>query len=267
MTLQAGCGFVVAPHFQSPIEWAERLLVGSGVQEIGSGVFLPHDSWRAPTADELSVLVDRAPARGSHDAGTSLCLYQLPQHLQTRWWELLEQSAEMLGVGPVPGFDAFVSEVGEFLAFKRVPVPAGARFNAIVSSGTAGPEASRAAFRCNLAASAAWPIADDDCGPGIWGAINLGTEDASVVLIHLSCRQLDAELRRRFPDKPSPGTVGDLTEHFLRACPGYPPIRLILRPGEGYRLPRGGIVVADYSGTNPTPDVLLSICRESPDSI
>src|SRR5262249_38791764 len=75
---------------------------------------------------------------------------------------------------------------------------------------------------------------------GPWGGINLGDEATSVVLINLSGPQLEAELRRPFPDQPSPAAVGELAAWFLRACSDYPPVRLILGPGEGYRLPQGG---------------------------
>jgi hypothetical protein len=88
--------------------------------------------------------------------------------------------------------------------------------------------------------------------------------ETSVVLINLPCQQLDAGLRRRFPEEPSPSAVGELAGRFLRRCPDYPPVRLILGPGEGCRLPRGGLILGGYLGGKQEPDVLLLISHEGP---
>jgi hypothetical protein len=96
-----------------------------------------------------------------------------------------------------------------------------------------------------------------------WGGINLGDEATSVVLINLPCQQMDVELRRRFPDQPSRAAVGELAAWFLRTCSDYPPVRVFLGPGEGYRLPRGGLILDRYLEGKQEPDVLLLISNAS----
>jgi hypothetical protein len=163
-----------------------------------------------------------------------------------------------------------VSQVVDFLAFKSLPVPEGARCDVVVSNPgqpfvTWGPEANHPiGLRCNLAAEAPWPEVDGLRWPGLWGAINLGDEETSIVMINLACRQLDAELHRRFPDQPSSAAVGKLVGQFLRFCSDYPPVRLLLGPGEGYRLPRGGLILDGCLKNKQEPDVLLMIYDRRP---
>jgi hypothetical protein len=205
--------------------------------------------------------------RGSEELESCVGLFQLPEHLRSEWWKLLEQAAEALEDGRLPGFETFVRQVVEFLAFKDLPVPEGACCEVVVSnpgqrSVHGGPETNRpVGLRCHLAP---WPLAEGPRGPRLWGGINLGDEETSVVLINLPCRQLTAELHRRFPDQPSPAAVGELVGCFLRSCSDYPPVRLILGPGEGYRLPRGGLILDGYVGDKHEPDVLLLLSHERP---
>jgi hypothetical protein len=245
MTLQPGCRFVVAPHFHLPGDWSRRLLVGAGVEE-ADGRFFPRSSWRPATPDELALLVRAEGPAPAEELEDCVCLFPLPEHLRSGWWKLLENATEVLGEGPLPGFETFVSQVAELLAFKGLPVPEGARCEVVVGS-PAQPLVS-AGLRCNLA---------------LWGGINLGDEETSVVLINLPCRELSAELRRRAPDQPEPA-AGELVERFLRCCWDYPPVRLVLAPGEGYRLPRGGLIVDGYRQGKQEPDVLLLISEERP---
>jgi hypothetical protein len=83
------------------------------------------------------------------------------------------------------------------------------------------------------------------------------------VLINLPCRQLEAELCRRFPDQTAPALVAELSGQFLRSCPDYPPMRLILGLGEGYRLPRGGLIHDAYLADKQEPDVLMLISLDT----
>ena len=268
MTLQPGCRFVVAPHFHLPADWTRRLLVGTGVEE-ADGCFFPHPSWRPPTTDELALLVRASDGPTSpEELAACVCLFQLPRHLRSEWWKLLEPAAEALGDGRLPGFESFAGRVGEFLAFKGLPLPDGTRCDVVVSkpgqwSVPWGPGATRpGGLHCNLAPWAPWPGSAEPRGPRLWGGINLGDGATSVVLINRSCRQLEVELRRRFPDQPSPAAVGDLVRQFFRSCSDYPPVRLTLGPGEGYRLPRGGLILDGYLADKQEPDVLLLISGE-----
>jgi hypothetical protein len=255
MTLQPGYRFAVAPHFHLSADWPRRLQVGAGVEKV-DGCFYPLPSWRTPTPGELAVLVQT-----SDETELEACvgLFQLPGHLLSEWWKLLEQAAGTLGDGRLPGFDTFVSQMVEFLAFKDLPVPKVARCDVLVSN--PGQPSGPMGLQCSLAPWTEWPAAEDIRWPRLWGGINLGDEPTSVVLINLSCRQLDAELRRRLPE-PAPTTVGELVEQFLHCCWDYPTVRLILGSGEGYRLPWGGLILDRCASGKQEPDVLLMISHE-----
>lgn len=261
MTLQPGCRIAVAPHFHLPGDWPQRLSVGSGVDEAG-GAFIPRSAWRPPTPDELSLLV-----RSSEEPGEGLedctCLFRLPEHLGSEWWALLGQAAGILGHGPLPGFETFVSRAGEFLAFKGLPIPEGARCDVIVTDPAQGfvrwgREPNRpGGFHPSLDPLAPWPSAEAHHGRRLWGAINLGDEATSLVFINLPWARLEMELCRRFPDRTPAATVGELAVRFLRSCPDYPPVRLSLGPGEGCCLPRGGLILVGSLEGKQSPDVLL----------
>jgi hypothetical protein len=242
MTHQPDCRFAVAPHFHLPIDWSRRLLVGAEVEEV-DGAFFATASWRPPTPEELAVLVQAAAEPMSpEDLDACVCLFGLPRHLQSRWWLLLEQAARVLGDGRLPGFEAFVSQLLDFLAFKDLPVPEGARCDVVVH---AGPAASRpVGLQCSLGPSAPWPGAQDLGRRRLWGGINLGDEQTSVVLRTRTCRPPGAERGHRLPD--------------------YPTVRLTLEPGQGYRLPRGGLTLVGHSPDKQEPGVLLLISQEEP---
>jgi hypothetical protein len=265
MTLQAGYRFAVAPHCHVPVEWPCRILLGPGVAEAG-GRFFPVPSWRPPTPGELTLLLPTSDtALASVEAEDSVCLFQLPVHLQSAWWNLLEQAAGVLGGGQLPGFDTFVSRVLEFLVFKDLAVPAGARCSVVVNQSgqqSASAEPGAPGLHPSVAPETPWP-ADHELGwPGLWGAINLGDENASIVLINLRYRQLDAELRHRLPAQASPASTGELVTTFLRMCPDYPTAQLLLKPGEGYRLPRGGIILDGYAADKHATEMLLVISAD-----
>jgi hypothetical protein len=185
--------FAIAPLFHMPTDWPRRLRVGEGADARGS--------WRPPTDDELTLLVQPA------EREASVCLFQLPGHLRAGWWGLLEESTGSIEQGQLPGLGTFVSRVAEFLAFKSLSLPEGAFGHLLVSN----PGQSFVPWA--------------PYGPQLWGGINLGDEETSIVLI------------------PQPGD----------------PLRLILGPGEGCRLPRGSLIVGSYPADKQEPDVLLVI--------
>jgi prolyl 4-hydroxylase len=262
MTLQPGCRFAVAPRFHLRADWARRLLVGTGVE--GADSFFPRGPWRPPTDDEMAHLIRSGESTPPEEPDPVVELFQLPEHLRAGWWQLLERAAGAVG-SRLPGYDAFVARVVEFLAFKGLPVPDGASCDAVVSrpgqrSVRADPETGRQlGMSCSLFPRTPWPVPEGVRGPRLWGGINLGDEATSVVLINLPCRQMGAGLQRRFPDRSPAATVGELAERFLRARPDYPPVRLTLDPGEGYRLPEGGLIVDGSPESKREPDVLLLI--------
>jgi hypothetical protein len=249
-------------------DWSRRLLVGTGVVEV-DGCFFPEPSWRAPTPDELPLLIRASDGPLLlEELEASVCLFQLPAHCHSAWWKLLEQASGVLSEGRIAGFDAFVREVGEFMIFKGLPVPEDARWDVVVSSPgrrfVHGGAQTRCpgGLLCNLVASAPWPWAHEHYWPKLWGGINLGDEATSVVLINLPCQQLDAEVHRRVPQQASAATVGELVASFLRSCSDYPAVRLVLGPAEGYRLPRGGLILDGYVENKQEPGVLLLISHQ-----
>jgi hypothetical protein len=268
MTLQPGCRFALAPHFHLPVDWSRRLLVGSGIEEAES-CFFPRGPWRPPLETELCLLVSDPAKAAPEEGGVFTRLFQLPGHLRSLWWKLLEQAAD-LGDSELRGFNDFVDQVGEFLVFKGQAFPERARCDVVVSrpgqrSVRWDAEANRlAGLSCSLAPRAPWPLVAETRPPRLWGGINLGDEETSFVLVNLPCSQLAAELRRRGLHEPSPKTVGELAERFLRCCADYPPVRLVLGAGEGCRLPEGGLLVDGYPEGKQEPDVLLLISYEGP---
>ncbi len=157
MTLQPGVALVVAPSFHLPIDWRDRIQLGAGVDR-GERGFLPRSPWRSPDDRELALLV---PGGEPHLADC-LCLFRLPQHLQTAWQHLLERAEE----AALPGFDDFAAAVADFLAFKELPVPEGAVFDVVVSQpGLRSPH---------------WST------PSLWGALNLGETATSLVFLNRS---------------------------------------------------------------------------------
>lgn len=258
MNLKSGFRFMVAPRFHISGEWSQRLLIGSGVQEI-NGSFFPRSSWRPANAEELSILIaDSSESESLDAAGKCISLFQLPQHLGSEWWNLLEGTAGAITVGQLPGFDSFVARVGEFLAFKGFTLPDDADFNLVVSKAAVRAGSDAGLLGCvEFARERPW--ADGNPRPRDWGTINLGDEETSVALINLPFGRMAEELLGKFPLEPLPANIGELAARFLKSCPDYPTVRLILQPGQGFRLPQRAIVLGGSRVSNADPEVLLTI--------
>ena len=174
MTLLPGVRFAVAPYFHLDIDWPARLSLGASVELTDQGpVALP--PWRPPSAAELVVLVlDPTRPGAREELPGCLCLFVVPAHLRSAFWDVLAQ-AQANGEVPPDGFSAFAAEVARFLAFKQLPLPVGAVFELVVNR--PGPTAP-------LAASS------------LWGLINLGEDAASVVFLKVPAG-----------DRPAPGSA------------------------------------------------------------
>jgi hypothetical protein len=172
MTLLPGFRLAVAPYFQLDADWPGRLSLGARVEQTAGGpVALP--PWRPAGADDLAVLVlDPTRPTAREELLGCLCLFVVPVHLRSGFWDLLGRSQER-GEIPPDGYSAFVAEVARFLAFKQLPLPAGAVFDLVVN---------RPGQPAPLAA--------------LWGLINLGEDAASVVLLNVSPGDIPA------PDYP-----------------------------------------------------------------
>jgi hypothetical protein len=254
----------VAPRFHLAPDWAARLAVGTGVREDG-GRFFPRGPWRPLTADELSLLIS-GPESGPEKDTEAGCLFQIPGHLRAAWWDLLDRSVES-GDAALPGFEEFTRQVAEFLRFKHMEVWPSLQMEAVVT----------AAGRCSMRSDpetgapaglgpslAPWTVCGQAVGalPQLWAVVNLGDEDSQLVLIAVPIHELAADLALRHSGQPLPATVGELVRLFLRAFPDCPPIRLRLAPGEGLRLPSGGLILDADATDKQEPDVLLLITEQ-----
>jgi hypothetical protein len=198
------------------------------------------------------------------DAG---CLFQIPGHLRAAWWELLGRSVTA-GDAALLGFEDFTGQVVEFLRFKHLDMPHGVQMEAVVT----------AAGRCSMRSDpetgapaglgpslAPWAVCSPPAGaalPRLWAVVNFGDEDTWLVLVAVSIRGLAGNLALRHPGQPPPTTVGELVGWLLRGSPDCPPIWLQLGPGEGLRLPAGGMILDADATDKREPDVLLLISEQ-----
>jgi hypothetical protein len=254
----------VAPRFHLDPDWAVRLAVGAGIQET-DGRFFPRGPWRPLTSEELSLLVSE-PEDGPGKDAEAGWLFRIPGHLRAAWWDLLDRSVEA-GEAALSGFEDFIGQVAEFLRFKHLEVPASLQMEAMVTapgrcSMRSDPETGVPA---GLGPSLApWTVCGVTAGgvPRLWAVVNLGDEDTHLVLIAVPIPELAAALASRHPSQSAPATVGELAGRFLSEFPDCPPIRLRLGPGEGFRLPSGGLILDGDATDKQEPDVLLLISEQ-----
>ena len=131
MTLLPGVRFVVAPYFHLDIDWPARLSLGAGVESTAQGP-VARSPWRPASAEELAALVPDPTRITREELPGCLCLFVVPAHLRSAFWDLLARAPEP-GAVPAEGFGAFAAETARFLAFKQLPVPAGAVFDLVVA--------------------------------------------------------------------------------------------------------------------------------------
>jgi hypothetical protein len=257
--------FAIASHFELPTDWQHRLLVGTGVEECG-GSFFPRGPWRSPDVESLARLV--TPQGDSNARDGRVDLFKLPAHLCAQWWQLLERAGDNgAEPGRLPGYDAFFRQLADFLAFKNLHIDEPANYEVVVSrpgqrSIRWDADGGRAlGLGCTLPPQTPCTLLKSELPhpPRLWGAINLGDEATSFVLVNLPCRDMAEVLHRDFPHQALPATLGALMERFLRACPDVPIVRLILNPSEGLRLPRDAMLVDGFPQDNREPTVLLLI--------
>jgi hypothetical protein len=255
----------VAPRFHLAPDWAARLTVGTGVRE-ADGRFFARGPWRPLTADELTQLVPGPEGAPEEDAEAGW-LFQVPDHLRAAWWDLLDRSAEAEDTS-LPGFEDFTGQVAEFLRFKRMDVPPSLQMEAVVTAAgrcsmRSDPETGApAGLGSSLAPWAGCAPPEGVVLPRLWAVVNLGDEDTWLVLIAVLLQGLAADLALRHPGQPLPTTVGELAGRFLREFPDCPPVRLRLGPGEGFRLPSGGLILDGDATDKQEPDVLLLISEQ-----
>jgi hypothetical protein len=227
------------------------------------GRFFPRGPWRALTAEEINLLIS-GPESSPEKEAAAVCLFQLAGHLRAAWWELLDKSVET-GDAELPGFEGFTRQVAEFLRFKQMEVPHSLQMEVVVTAaGRCSMRSDRetgtpSGLGPSLAPWAECALLEGGVVPRLWGVVNLGDEDSRLVLIAVPIQELPVNLALRHPGQPLPTTVGELVGWFLREFPDCPPIQLRLGPGEGFRLPVGGLILDGDATDKHEPDVLLLI--------
>ena len=170
MTCVSGIRLVVAPNFHMEVDWPNRVQLGASVESSGKGL-VPIPPWRPASPEELSFLVSpEQPV--SKDLGPCLCLFLLPVHLRTSFWNMLARASEH-GSIPPNEFDEFATKLSSFLDFKALPLPAGACCDLVVKRAESAPLLEEAS--------------------SLWGLVNLG-EDA-ISLLYLNTPAADIPVR------------------------------------------------------------------------
>jgi hypothetical protein len=159
MTLSGVIRFAVAPHFHLDIDWSARLSLGASVQPTAPGL-VEQPFWRSASAGELAEFVfDPTRSGARKELSHCACLFVVPMHIRAAFWDLLARGQEEGGI-PTDGFNTFAGEVARFLAFKELPLPAGAVCELVVN-----PPGKTATTGDSSA----------------WGRINFGEDAVSVV--------------------------------------------------------------------------------------
>jgi hypothetical protein len=262
MHLEPGFALTVAPRFHLPGAWPDRLRVNSGV-EARDGHFFPRADWRPPAPEEVALLTgEGAPAAADRFRPEALSLFHVPGHLRRRWWDLAARQGNPGGID-AEGFQAFLRAVVEFCRFKGLPLLPACAFDVVVTA--PGRESTRVDGAAGCLAGLGFdlpptcPVPPAEETPRPLGAVNLGDEATSLVLLNLPA----ARLQDRLGTAPGAAgvcpTLGELARRFLTSFPAYPLVRVLLRPGDGYWLPAGGVITDGYTVDKQEPDVLLLV--------
>jgi len=231
MVLTPGLRFCVAPRFHCAAGWAERLRLNDGMVRTPAGI-QPRENWRSAAEAELRVLIGADEVASNGDA--LMQLLAIPAELRSRWWDLAERG-EADG-DSLPGYDALVEDLVEFLRFKGLAVPA--RCLAASVASRPGQRSTRldAAGRalCGLGFGSLASTGGDAPAAVPIAVINLGDEAAQVVVLNLPATLLrERSTRNGLPT----ASMDALLAAFAAECPDYPLVCVRLVPGEGLWLP------------------------------
>lgn len=150
--------FAVAPNFHCDGSWADRLLVVEG------------NGWRVPDESELAGLTSIAPG------GDAVCLFNVPMHMRSRFWTMLDDEATQ-GTGD---FVYFSDDLAEFLTFKDLPPPSGSVCELLLQD-------------------AGGTVTTDE----VWALVNFGEEPVLVAWPGLQLRLNSGEGIRTAPGLPA----------------------------------------------------------------
>jgi hypothetical protein len=262
MHLEPGFALTVAPRFHLPGAWPDRLRVNSGVEARGEH-FFPRADWRLPAPEELALLTDEGtPAAPDGFRREALSLLHVPGHLRRRWWDLAARQGDPAGID-AKAFQAFLRDFVDFCRFKGLPLLPTCAFDVVVTA--PGRESTRVDGAAGCLAGLGFdlpsncPVPPAEGKPRVLGAVNLGDEATSLVLVNLSAARLLDRLRTEQGAAGVCPTLGELARQFLASFPAYPLVRVLLWPGDGYWLPEGGVITDGYTVDKQEPDVLLLV--------
>jgi hypothetical protein len=160
MTLLSGLRLLVAPNFHIEVDWPNRVQLGARAENTAHGL-VPVQPWRPASTEELAILV-LPESVAPMDFTNSLCLFVIPVHLRTSFWNMLARSSEH-GAIPPGEFSEFAAKLSSFLDFKGLPLPAGACCDLVVKRPESTP----------LLEESSW-----------WGLVNLGEDAISFVYLN-----------------------------------------------------------------------------------
>jgi hypothetical protein len=256
MHLEPGFVLTVAPRFRPPGAWPDRLRVNSGVEH-RDGRFFPRADWRLPAPEELALLTDDgAPGVADGFRRDALSLFHVPEHLRRRWWDLAVRQGNPAAID-AEAIQAYLRDVVAFCRFKGLPLLPSCAFDVVVTA--PGRASTRVDVAAGCLAGLGFDPPPEGTGPRPLGAVNLGDEVTSLVLLNLPAARLQDRLGAAEGAVGACRTLGELAQRFLASFPVYPLVRVLLQPGDGYWLPAGSAVTDGYTVDKQEPDVLLVV--------
>jgi hypothetical protein len=122
--LKIGYRFCNAPRFHTAVAWPQRLRLGGGVR--AGDRIVPEGTWWPPTDAELALLVAAGEA-GEQAWEEQVCVFAVPEHLRSLWWDLVAATEGPPDVAPL------ARAFADFAQFKRMPLPPRCSFDVVVT--------------------------------------------------------------------------------------------------------------------------------------
>jgi hypothetical protein len=233
-----------APRFASSRSIEERLERNGGTERVGQG-FQPREGWVALQPTEVSALSALPPTAMVRPR--ELSLFQIPLRLRAAWWAEADRQSD-----DAPSNRA-LSEIVEFLRFKRLPLPDRVVLQVRVTlPDRVSTRAEAAGSPGGLGFGAPPPIA----------SINLSDEPSWLVLLPLPPLTLAERLDAAGATLADATTPTALTARFLETFPDEPLLRLRLEPGDGLWFPAEGLIHDGWTRGRTEVDVALQLAPE-----
>lgn len=238
----------VAPRFSISPAWQERLSCCEGVLfDAETGAARPRGDWVAVDESTLAALVDADVTRAPELPPTHLGLVQVPERLRRAWWT----SAEQAGGAPGAAVDAVLTDIAEFLRFKRLPFPGRAFLEVVVSA--PGHDAPTGLGFGERQASTDAP------GRLPLGLVNLGDEESFLALLTLPAQTLSTRLVAAGVRDADILAPQPLARRYLTTFPAARILRIRLEPGEGLWLSPFGVIHGGWTEGKTDVEVILRV--------